>query len=107
MYSNRAYHVIQLTGLFIHVVLCAAGLDVLVVGTAIQHHVALQGDVGSVGVVSSFVSVKLQVAIVDLHLPTQLPARAVLLLLPSLDRDVLTLGGGRRRRGRRKQLAGN
>ena len=58
-----------------------AGFDVLVVGTAIEHHVAFADGFAGIGVVGDFIRVKDVGAVVDFNVAAQFVDRAVLFLL--------------------------
>ena len=88
----------------------------LVVGSAVEHHVTIGDRVSRVGVVVHGIGIQDVSAIVDLCLSAQLVHDAVLFLLQGTYGDVLLSHGGRRSRQRRllarlsgskKQLAGN
>jgi hypothetical protein len=76
-----------------------AGFDVLVVGSAVEHHVTLGGGFAGISVVGDFVSIKVEGAVADLDVAAEFVDGAVLFLLSGLDADIdsaLNLGNGGR-----------
>jgi len=98
--SRGADHVIEGPRLGASVVIAVTCLDVLVVRSAVQNHVAFQFGIAGSGVVGDFIRVEHRVAIVNLGLPAQLVKRTVLFLLNGSNRD-LFLGQAGGRGGRR------
>ncbi len=88
----------------------------LVIGPAVEHHVAIRDRFSRVRVVIDRIGIQDVRAVVDFRLPAQLEDGAVFLLLQGPDGNVLLSHRGRRGRQRRlffrffrsgKQLAGN
>ncbi len=73
-----------------------SGFDVLVVGPAVEHHVAIRGGFSGVGVVVHRIGIEDVGAVVDLRLAAQLEHGAVFFLLQGADGDVLLSHRGRR-----------
>ena len=116
LHARRPHYVFEAAGLGPDVVGGVSGLDMLVVGPAIEHHVAIRDRLSGVGVVVDRIGIQNVGAVVDLRLPAQLEYGAVFFLLQGADGDVLLSHRGRRRRQRGrcirrfrrgKQLAGN
>ena len=95
-HARGAVHVFEASGLGADVVGAMSGFDVLIVGAAIEHHVAVRDRISGTGVVVHGVGVQDVGAIVNLGLAAQLENRAVLFLLQGADGDVLFSDRGRR-----------
>src|ERR1017187_3609219 len=108
--SNGSDHAIEYAGFGANVVSAMAGLDVLVVGTAVENDVALEFSVPGVGVVGDLIGVEDVGAVVNLDRAAQVIDGPIFLLLHGADGDLFFgLGGGlgRGRQRRRGRLLGN
>jgi hypothetical protein len=112
--SNGSDHAIEYAGFGANVVSAMAGLDVLVVGTAVENDVALEFSVPGVGVVGDLIGVEDVGAVVNLDRAAQVIDGPIFLLLHGADGDLFFGFGGGLGRGlsggrqwRRGRLLGN
>ncbi len=86
--SHRSDYAIERPGFRADIVGAVAGLDVLVVRTAVERDVALQFAISGVRVVCDLIRIQGVSAIVNFHLSTQVVDRSILLLLHRPDRNL-------------------
>src|SRR5262249_15505431 len=89
---DRSLGVVELAGLSAHVIFRACAFDVLLVGSALNHHMAIGLHVTGRLVVDDFVGPQNRVAIADFTLAAQCENISVLFLLPRLDDDFVSHG---------------
>src|SRR6185437_3139198 len=85
--TNAAGHVLELTGFLLDVVSSAACFDVLIVGSALEQHMAFGKYVSGVCFVSRLISRNGVNAIVNFYIAIESVNLAVLLLMLSAYRD--------------------
>jgi len=88
--------VFEASGFGPDIVVAMSGFDVLVVGPAIENHVAIRGYTAGVGVVVDRVGIEDVGAVVNLCPATQFEYGPIFFLLQSADGDLLRIDGGRR-----------
>ena len=95
-HARRPHYMFEAPGFSPDVVGGMRGLDVLVIGPAVEHHVAIRDRFSRVGVVVDRIGIQDVRAVVDFRLAAQLEHGAIFFLLQGADGDVLLSHRGRR-----------